>query len=333
MGMDSIISIIIPVYNAKKYLYKCVESILEQTFENYEIILVDDGSTDGSEELCDEISRTNDHVYTIHKQNGGVSSAREAGLKKAKGKYIAYIDADDYIDCDYLKILYEDACRNNADIVCCDCIEKFRDKVIGNFRSVIKDRTVNEIDEYIEDIITGKELYGTVVWGKIIKKDLLKNIHFKDIKYGEDTVYMLEVFSTKPVTRLNSYKGYYYVRNEDSATYQKKDGNVKVCIDHISAGEMLYYCAEKSSNPVIIKKGLNYYKKTIYRLIVELIRENDYAKYQEYYRTICEYIMKVEREEKGNSKYLIMLKIFKKFPNMYWKIFNMYYKVRYKGNI
>ena len=102
------ISVIIPDYNAIKYLNRCVKSILGQSFKTYEIILVDDGSTDGSEQLCDELSEKNKNIYVIHKENGGVGSAREQGIKEATGKYIAFIDADDYVEKEYLKILYEE---------------------------------------------------------------------------------------------------------------------------------------------------------------------------------------------------------------------------------
>ena len=95
---EELISVVIPVYNVKKYLKKCLETVVNQTYSNLEIILVDDGSTDGSEKICDEYATQYNNVSVIHKKNGGLSSARNAGIDVAKGKYIGFIDSDDFVD-------------------------------------------------------------------------------------------------------------------------------------------------------------------------------------------------------------------------------------------
>ena len=108
------ISVIVPVYKAEQYLDRCVKSILEQTYQNFELILVDDGSPDNSPSLCDEWAKNDNHIYVIHKENGGASSARNAGLKIAKGSWIAFADSDDWLDRTALKTLYDLANQYNV---------------------------------------------------------------------------------------------------------------------------------------------------------------------------------------------------------------------------
>ncbi|MDU2552528.1 MAG: glycosyltransferase family 2 protein, partial [Staphylococcus epidermidis] len=110
------ISIIVPVYNVENYLKKCVESILSQTFTDFELLLVDDGSTDSSGEMCDELKRLDERIKVIHKENGGLSSARNAGIDVAKGKYLTFVDSDDYIDTHMLEVLYKNMVHEDADL-------------------------------------------------------------------------------------------------------------------------------------------------------------------------------------------------------------------------
>ena len=118
--MDELISVIVPVYNGEKYLPICMKSLLEQTYRNLEVILVDDGSKDGSGAMCDAYAAQDSRVRVIHQANGGVSSARNAGLDQVTGKYVAFVDADDYVEPDYLKRLCEDLTRHEADLSSCD---------------------------------------------------------------------------------------------------------------------------------------------------------------------------------------------------------------------
>ena len=113
------ISVIVPVYNVEKYLRKCIESILNQTFREFELILVDDGSTDSSGKICDEYALKDSRIKVIHKENGGASSARNAGLDVAKGEYIGFVDSDDWIEMDMYGELYRLIKENNTDISVC----------------------------------------------------------------------------------------------------------------------------------------------------------------------------------------------------------------------
>ena len=119
MGMTPEISIIVPIYKVEAYIHKCVNSILNQTFKNFELILVEDGSPDKCGEICDEYAKKDSRVVVIHKENGGVSSARNIGLKKAVGKYISFIDPDDYLELNYYDELLKISKDNELDIAVC----------------------------------------------------------------------------------------------------------------------------------------------------------------------------------------------------------------------
>ena len=121
------ISIIVPVYNVEKYLEKCIKSILNQTFTDFELILVNDGSTDKSGVICDNYKNIDDRIIVIHKKNEGLSSARNSGLDIAKGRYIGFVDSDDYINNDMYHKLYEALIKNNSDISICKFVKVYDD--------------------------------------------------------------------------------------------------------------------------------------------------------------------------------------------------------------
>ena len=118
--MGAEISVVVPVYNAQEYLNQCVESMLFQTFHNFEIILVDDGSVDSSPRLCDEWKKKDNRIRVIHKKNGGPADARKSGIQAAEGRYISFVDADDWLEPAFLESLYDEICLEDADIVQCN---------------------------------------------------------------------------------------------------------------------------------------------------------------------------------------------------------------------
>ena len=117
--MNELISVIVPIYNVEKYLERCLDSIIKQTYKNLDIILVDDGSIDNSTKICDEYVKKDSRIKVIHKENGGLSDARNVGIDNSDGKYICFIDSDDYIELDMIENLYDGIVKNNANICCC----------------------------------------------------------------------------------------------------------------------------------------------------------------------------------------------------------------------
>jgi glycosyltransferase involved in cell wall biosynthesis len=217
--MSAQVSIIIPVYNAAACLCNCLDSILAQTYTNLEILLINDGSIDESLSICRGYAQKDTRIRVIDQQNEGVSSARNAGLSHATGDYIAFVDADDYLATDYIERLYTDACTYDADIVCCNFFEILNGETVEiNTPKVLRSRLITEPSELFFDFVECKEAYGTSVWAKIIRSSLAKQISFQSLAFGEDQIYMFDLFTLSPKVYLNEYKGYYYIRNESSVT-------------------------------------------------------------------------------------------------------------------
>lgn len=187
------ISVIVPVYNVQSFLKDCVDSIINQTFKNMEIILVDDGSTDDCPFICDEYLKKDNRVKVIHKKNGGLSDARNAGIDIAAGEYITFIDSDDVLEDTMLAYLYELISNAKADMSVCQSMRideygvPLNDKV-----PVKKDRIIVGNEECMHDFLAANDL-GTVAWGKLYKRDLFEDIRYPVGKYHEDvfTTYRL----------------------------------------------------------------------------------------------------------------------------------------------
>ena len=184
---ESLVSVIVPVYNVEKYLNQCVDSILEQTYRNMEIFLVDDGSSDLSSSICDEYEKKDNRVKAIHKQNGGVCSARNTALQQAKGDWIAFIDSDDWIEKNYLEELINCAKVNNAEIALCGY-----NRVTGNKKESINNSgntIVLNSREFLIMLLNPQTGYGFSHM-KIYKSECIKHTLFNtDLKVGEDALF------------------------------------------------------------------------------------------------------------------------------------------------
>lgn len=186
----SLISVIVPVYNVKSFIKECIDSIACQTYRNLEIILIDDGSTDDSGDICDGYALKDIRIKVIHKKNGGLSDARNAGIEIATGDYIAFIDSDDYIYPEYFEYLYELISKNNADMSSCQPILVDESGNIMSTPLVEKDQHINTISGrencMAEYVISNK--INTTAWGNLYKTNLFKEsgIRYPVGKYHED---------------------------------------------------------------------------------------------------------------------------------------------------
>lgn len=217
--MSDLISIIVPVYNVEKYLKRCVKSIINQTYKNLEIILVDDGSTDKSPLICDEFC--DERIKVIHKENGGLSDARNAGLKICKGAFISFIDSDDYIENDMIEILYNRIISDKSDI--CVCNFKMTDdngNILREDNQVIEDCILNK-NEYYEKL--SKPYYWCYVtaWNKLYKKEVLSDFEFKKGKIHEDEFAICDII--KKCDKISCIKKplYFYIQRENSIMHRK----------------------------------------------------------------------------------------------------------------
>ena len=181
------ISIIVPVYNAEKYLNRCVDSILSQTFKDFEILLIDDGSKDKSGAICDEYAKKDNRVRVFHKENGGVSSARNVGLDEAKGKYISFVDSDDWVVPSYLAELLS-LYHGDIDLVECSYIYYGDEQIFFKTEFVETDS-----EHYLEKLFQNKRFYEGFLWVKLFKTTLITNLRFESkLAYNEDRVFITQ---------------------------------------------------------------------------------------------------------------------------------------------
>lgn len=219
-GVNDLVTIIVPVYNAEKYIVKCVESLINQTYKNTEIFLIDDGSVDKSSEICDIFCQEYEKIKTFHKTNGGVSSARNFGLKMANGKYIMFVDSDDSLDEKYVENMLLGISVN--------------DLIISKIEIIIGEKQ-RSVDFDNEQIINIKELnvlfeqtngYGLLAspCNKLYKKALITSFFPEDIKNGEDAIFNLNyIQNCKKICLTNSCKYNYYYNNPNSLTKKYKE--------------------------------------------------------------------------------------------------------------
>lgn len=212
------ISIIVPVYNVEAYLERCVESILKQTYTNLEILLVNDGSTDKSGELCDKLALRDHRIRAIHKENGGLSDARNRGIDEASSNLIGFIDSDDYIDEDMYETLYRQMVASKADLSMCGHYDVYHQ---------IPEKQVAEIktwelmpEEAIKMVMEAKILSVTAV-NKLYKKALFEQLRFRIGKIAEDAFIMVDLIHQCSKIVATNEKKYYYVHRENSITTQK----------------------------------------------------------------------------------------------------------------
>lgn len=218
-----LISVIVPVFKVEQYLEKCVNSIINQTYKNLEIILVDDGSPDRCPEMCDNFAKKDKRIKVVHKQNGGLSDARNAGIDKSTGNLLMFVDSDDYLELNAIEILYNNLVQTNADISFSDFAFVYDDdEGIHNYENKIE---VYSKEEVIQRFALKGAVYFTVAWCKLVKREVLGNIRFPVGKLHEDefTTYKI-MFNASKIVR-SSCTLYRYLQRSGSIMQSKTDKN------------------------------------------------------------------------------------------------------------
>ena len=212
------ISVIVPIYNMEKLMRKCLDSILAQTFQDYECLLIDDGSKDGSPVICDEYAARDSRFKAFHKQNGGLSDARNYGLAHAKGEYTIFFDPDDWVDEDCLKDMYEKAQETNADMVMCDIW--YNDPYRQRY-SKQEPTSLNHLD-VLKDLITGR-VYGFTVT-KLIRKELYEkyDIQYPVGMYGCEDQYSMCKLMKNDIRIAYLPKAFYHYMHYGNATQSRR---------------------------------------------------------------------------------------------------------------
>ncbi len=220
------ISIIVPVYNVEKYLKKCIDSILNQSFQNFELILVDDGSTDSSGEICDEYALKDRRVLVIHKENGGLSSARNEGIKASSAEYVGFVDSDDYISFSMYEFLYNNLIENNADISICGLYNCYENNVYPQYSK--KEFYLLNNEQALKMALEGK-VFSVHAVNKLYRKSLFEDVLFPINKLSEDAFTIPKLLLKSRRVVVNTVPLYFYVHRSGTITtssYKKKDLDV-----------------------------------------------------------------------------------------------------------
>lgn len=219
-----LISIIVPVYNAGKYLEKCIESIINQTYKNIELILVNDGSTDNSKEICDKYAGFDNRVIVIHKANSGVSDTRNKGIDISKGEYIGFVDADDYIDEKMYEIMMSSIIDKSVDICACGYfIEDINDET-KKITKALQESVIYNGEKEILSAYYRKDLYTGIAdgnWNKLIKREAILDERYLNYTYAEDIEFQCRVFRRAKNLMCISDVLYHHTVNPEGASSTK----------------------------------------------------------------------------------------------------------------
>ncbi len=294
--MIDLVSIVVPVYNVKPYLYQCINSIIKQDYTNLEIIIVDDGSTDGCAAICDEYAAKDDRIQVVHKTNGGLSSARNAGTKIAKGKYIAFIDSDDWVSEDYISHQIRLANQYKADIIVmghCSIWE-------GGEAPKI-DYSNEKISEYSKIEALEAILYGfkmQVSACKMFKTELIKRYPFPVGALYEDLGMMYKVFGDAEIVVQSNLPMYYYRRRNGSIINEKFDSRHLVIIDHAQK----QYDYIKDNYPQLLKAASYRCAYVVTELSPKVLNVNDKATFMKIRKVLIQHKKDILFNHKVQSK-------------------------------
>lgn len=281
-------SIIIPVYNSHCFLRKCIQSIISQSFLQWELILVDDGSTDGSGDICDKYALLDDRIRVIHQVNSGVSEARNKGLEVAYGDWILFVDSDDYLDLDWLECIDKVARKDKVDII------RFANKVDQNGEVVETVKCSNKRYSNILEFIKSRD-YRHMVWAYAFRKNIIQETCFqKGIKYSEDQLFILEVLTHNPIVKCLNISPYHYVIHESAVT--SRMNNIEALEYNLIVAEI--FSKYSQSNNV----SVSFYQTAINQLVeafVVFLQRFEYNK-KEAQHIFSHYYIRIYRGIKPN---------------------------------
>lgn len=306
------ISIVIPVYNVEKHLNRCVESVVNQSFKDIEIILVDDGSPDNSPKMCDDWAAKDSRIKVVHKQNGGLGFARNTGMQHATGEFIAFIDSDDYIDLTMYEKLYEKAILHNADIVYCGHKYGLKDGTTYENRSDFEKETIFENREDIENLSisyfypSNGNAKTMSVWHSIYKREVIKTDFYSEREVvSEDLHFQVSaILNSKKIVYIPDSL-YYYCYNGESLSHTFKFSKVygyqklmclllkvypekqhyvyKFYFNHALNFTRLYLGDKRITSKEKRKNLKEFYSNTIWQEIKQGTNKSMYCKHQKLY--------------------------------------------------
>ena len=213
---NPLISVIVPIYNVERYLPKCIESIINSTYTNLEILLIDDGSTDQSAQICSNFTKIDNRILVVTKENGGLSSARNLGLDRAKGKFICFVDADDFIHPEMITVLYKQLADGNTDFAYCQYTKVYENESI-QYNNIPQSYTVEEKDRDMAfQTLLSEELEIKLAWNKLYRAELFRDLRYKEGYLHEDEFLIHHLLGKiKKIKKVN-VSLYYYLQRQNS---------------------------------------------------------------------------------------------------------------------
>jgi len=311
------ISVIIPVYNVEKYLARCIDSVLAQTFADFECILIDDGSPDNSPAICDEYAKKDDRIKVIHQKNGGVSSARNAGLDIAQGEWVTFIDSDDWIKENMLEILYNNAINNDCKISFCGYERVLEDRKV--FLEP-KTKTVKQFCTLTARINMWNNKYycANTMWGGVILRECIetRKIRFNtDVKCGQDLLFVFFCYGETDKLIYDSTPLYnYFVGNPTATTSLDNEKNIENNMAFFIAEEIMLTVEKNKEFQRELKKHSASTAITLCKRILALPKFNteNYAFYRK--RLLKDIFWYITSKDVGwRKKFSAVLYLFPKF--------------------
>lgn len=308
--MEKKISVIVPIYQVEQYLEKCIESILSQTYENLEIILVDDGSKDNCPAICDKYQEKDNRIKVIHKENGGLSSARNAGLDIATGELVTFVDSDDFIERDMLLVLFENMEKNQSDISVCFWKEVFEQNIEKKEPVQPEPNRQYKIECLDKIQAMEKMLYqrGTdsCAWGKLFKIGLFEEIRFPVSKIYEDIAVMYYVFHKAEKVVFTDYPGYGYLQRNTSIMKETFSENKMSLIEFVEENESFL----KESYPMLTNAAISRTVRANFHIYLQIPSDKKYSYFrkqiEENIKSRRKIVMKDKNAAKGTKGALLI---------------------------
>lgn len=309
------ISIIVPIYNMEHFLHKCIKSVLAQTFKDFELILIDDGSTDSSIEICKAYSDKDSRIIVLHKENGGQGSARNLGLDNCRGEYICFVDSDDIIDKNYLELLFNNAKKYDADISCARMYYNM-DK-----SDALREVEINVFDNKtaISQFVMNKNGLDQAPVAKLYRKKMFDNVRFLELRGYEDTGTIFKAFINAKKIVTQNYSIYYYFQRDNSTMHRQfseKDYDRVIAYKEMESG-LTKYDEYKEASYIVTANKIG----AIYYVMGETLKRNITNKTELIKLCQKESYDTLHSKQKINLKNKILLRIIYYFPYIFGLIY------------
>lgn len=271
--MEPLISVIVPTYNVELYLRQCVDSIIHQTYRNLEIILVDDGSPDHCGAICDEYAKKDNRIVVIHKENGGLSDARNAGMRAMHGEYLMFVDSDDWLTEDCVERLYHLAEQNDADLVIGSSDRRDEHNgLLPSVDNIYTQTTIFDREQAMQDMLA----HGCSAWARLYRKDIHAGIDFPRGEINEDEAIVLEILSRCEKVVATEHIVYHYRCRSDSITTNDFSKKKLIWKDHCAANLVFV----QGKYPQLERYAAARYRGSLLWSITEIAMLDDWSEYR-----------------------------------------------------